>query len=116
MSDGCYRSDCELESDDNLPYWERVAKCRAQQIVDLKSQLSELLLDKQRLDAVERNHWQVWWNDRSNGFIVQERDQVAGNIGRGRTVREAIDDAIGNMRRRLLDQLSDMVREAGYDE
>jgi hypothetical protein len=50
--------------------------------------------DTRRLGFIEANRWGVWFNDRADGFIVQSRNQIAGNIGKGRTVREAIDQAI----------------------
>lgn len=46
--------------------------------------------DNEMLDAVNENSWHVCLNTRSDHWTVQKWNQVVGNIGKGRTLREAI--------------------------
>lgn len=61
----------------------------------LRQRLAVAETDTRRLDAMERNGWDVSKNVRAGGWIVQRTMQVVGNIGHGKTLRAAIDAAEG---------------------
>ncbi len=49
--------------------------------------------DSARLEAIIRNKWTITWNSLRDSFIVQSKDQVCGNIGHSKPLRELLDDA-----------------------
>lgn len=59
-------------------------------IKQLRLELNGLRQDKEMLDEVGRRKLQVTPNELTGGWMVQERNQVLGNIGKGSTVRTAI--------------------------
>lgn len=69
---------------------------RQLEIVRLIQERDELVCDKERLDAIHNNGWSVSFNTRIQNWIVQGLTQTVGNIGKGGTAREAIDDALNS--------------------
>lgn len=57
-------------------------------------QIAALQKDKERLDWLSETNNKVSFNNRIGKYIVQNNMQVVGNIGTGRTIREAIDAAM----------------------
>jgi len=49
--------------------------------------------DKRRLDWLEAGRRGAWWNARGDCYVIQEDQQTVGNIGSGKSVRDAIDAA-----------------------
>lgn len=66
-----------------------------QEIGRLKDEVAELIKDRERLDKAEAERWQMTYNQRAAGFLIQEQHRVVGHIGRGTTLRAAIDEAMG---------------------
>ncbi len=48
------------------------------------------------LQWIQDGHNTISWNDRAGGFIVQECQQVCGNIGHGSTLRQALRAAMAH--------------------
>lgn len=62
-------------------------------IQSLRSQLAEARRDSERVDAIIANKWTITWNYLRDSFIVQSKDQVCGNIGHSKPLRELLDEA-----------------------
>lgn len=52
--------------------------------------LAAAMADKELLEWQNKERLTVTWNDRHGAFIVQGQHQVCGNMGRGKTVIEAL--------------------------
>lgn len=59
----------------------------------LDSQLAAARRDSERVDAIIANKWTITWNNLRDSFIVQSKDQVCGNIGHSKPLRELLDEA-----------------------
>lgn len=66
-----------------------------QEIGRLMDEVAELIKDRERLDKAEAERWQMTYDQRAAGFLIQEQHRVVGHIGRGTTLRAAIDEAMG---------------------
>lgn len=60
----------------------------------MKLELDGALEMLELVATMERKKWSVQYNDRVMLWTVQEHHQVVGNIGRGRTLPEALKDAV----------------------
>jgi len=52
------------------------------------------MTDTEIIRAIEINRWQISFNIRIMRWIVQEQQQVTGNIGTGTTIKYAVEQAI----------------------
>jgi len=49
--------------------------------------------DTLRLDCAERQRWSIFFNNRVGMWVVQQNGDVVQVIGKGKTIREALDQA-----------------------
>lgn len=61
---------------------------------ECKARVQELEKDRARLDWIETGRKHISWNSYGFCWIVQEPEQIVGNIGKSSTAREAIDAAM----------------------
>ncbi len=54
----------------------------------------DLKKDKERLDWLEMSKCHPWYNSIKGCWVVQKLEQVVGVMGKGSTIRQAIDNAI----------------------
>lgn len=60
-------------------------------IAELERQLAEAKEDTARMDCAERHGWSIFFSRRFGMWVVQRNGDVVQVIGKGRTMREAID-------------------------
>lgn len=63
------------------------------EIAGLKDALAEARKDSARIDAIIANKWTVTWNYLRDSFIIQSQNQICGNIGHSKPLRELLDAA-----------------------